>query len=275
MESNAIFWLEVEKIKPNPYQPRRDFNQKGLQELAASVQEYGILEPLLVSRIEKQSPDGILVEYQLLAGERRLMAAKLAGLSTVPAIVRQEPEGRTKLEISLVENIQREDLNPMERARAFANLADEFGLVQREIALRVGKSRESVANTMRLLQLPSEAQKALERGEITEGHARAILSIPDAAKQRALLGEILAKNLTVRESEEIAKIQGGGEERFRPKVLVTPDPLSKELETKLEGALGTKVVLKKYGTKGEITIKFHSPEELNEIINKIVGQDVY
>lgn len=276
MESQAIFYIEVDKIEPNPYQPRRDFDEGAIGELAESVKEYGILEPLIVSRVEKDISSGTSVSYQLIAGERRLLAAKKAGLSTVPAIIRQLPEERMKLELALIENLQREDLNPVERARAFAKMADQFGLAQREIALKVGKSRESVANTMRLLQLPMESQKALERGEITEGHARAILSIPNPEKQRALLGEILSKSLTVREAEDIAKEYGGGEERFRPKVIVTPDPFSKELETKLEEALGTKVVLKKYGPKGEIAIKFHSPEELNTIIQKIVGKgDLY
>jgi len=275
MEPQSIFFLEVEKIKPNPYQPRREFDQAALKELADSVREYGILEPLIVSRLEHETASGVQVEYQLLAGERRLMAAKLAGLTTVPAIIREEPEERVKLEIALIENLQREDLNPMERARAFARLADNFGMAQREIAVRVGKSRESVANAMRLLQLPIEAQKALEAGQISEGHARAILSVPGIHKQQLLLKEILAKNLTVREAEEIAKQLGGGQERFRPKVIVMPDPMSQELETKLEEALGAKVVLKKYGEKGEISIKFQTPEELNEIINKIVGQEAY
>ncbi|MBI1975070.1 MAG: ParB/RepB/Spo0J family partition protein [Parcubacteria group bacterium] len=267
----SIFYIEAEKIESNPYQPRREFNEGAIAELAESVKEYGILEPLIVSRVEQDVPTGTKVSYQLVAGERRLLAAKKAGLTTVPAIIRQFPEERMKLEIALVENIQREDLNAMERARAFARLADNFGLAQREIALRVGKSRESVANTMRLLQLPLDAQKALERGDISEGHARAILSVPNAEKQRALLGEVLAKHFTVRETEDMARELGGGEERFRPKVVVTPDPVTQELATQLEEKLGAKVVLKKYGGKGEIAIKFQSPEELNEIINKIVG----
>lgn len=273
MEPQSIFYLEVEKIKPNPYQPRREFDEAALKELADSVREYGILEPLIVARMESDTASGIGVHYELLAGERRLMAAKLAGLTTVPAIIREKPEERMKLEIALIENLQREDLNPMERARAFARLADNFGMAQREIAARVGKSRESVANAMRLLQLPIEAQKALEAGRISEGHARAILSVPGAQKQHSLLEEILGRNLTVREAEEIARQLGGGEERFRPKVMVMPDPMSQELATKLEEVLGAKVTLKKYGEKGEISIKFHTPEELNEIINKIVGQE--
>jgi len=267
----AIFWLEAEKIQPNPYQPRRSFDETGLKELADSIREYGILEPLIVARVEKEVPTGREVEYQLMAGERRLMAAKIAGLSTVPAIIRENPEERQKLEIALIENIQRTDLNGMERARAFARLADEFGLAQREIALRVGKSRESVANTLRLLQLPSEAQKALEEGKISEGHARAILSLSSPEKQRALLGDVLTKHLTVRDAEEYARVHGGGEARFKPKIEVMPDPLSREVETRLEEALGAKVELRKRGQKGLLVIGFHTPEELDAIVGKICG----
>jgi len=273
MEPNAIFWLEVEKIKPNPYQPRRDFDQEGLEELAASIREYGILEPLIVARQEKEVPGGKETEYQLLAGERRLMAAKLAGLNTVPAIIRANPEERHKLEIALTENIQRTDLNPLERARAFARLVDEFGLSQREVALRVGKSRETVANTLRLLSLPEEAQRALQDGRITEGHARAILAIDTVEKQRALLGEILVKNLNVREAEKLAHQFGAGG-RPRPQIEVSLDPLSQELETKLEEVLGTKVSLRKYGEKGIISINFHSPEELDAIVSRICGGEL-
>jgi ParB family chromosome partitioning protein len=271
---DSVFYLEIAKIKPNPYQPRKDFNELTLKELADSVREYGVLEPLLVSRVERPlESGGVDVEYQLVAGERRLMAAKLAGLSTVPALIREIPDERMKLEIALIENLQREDLNSMEKARAFAHLADKFGLPQREIALRIGKSRESVANTMRLLQLPLEAQKALAEEKITEGHARAILSVPNSEKQRGLLEEILAKNLTVRDAEELARNLGGGEARFRPKLVVMPDPLSQELQAQLEEKLGAKVILKKFGSKGEIAIKFHTPEELTAIAEKLLGKN--
>lgn len=275
MESNAIFWLEVEKIKPNPYQPRRDFDDEGVKELADSIREYGILEPLIVGRMEKDIPGGKEPEYQLMVGERRLMAAKLVGLTTVPVIIRENPAEREKLEIALIENIQRTDLNSLERARAFARLADEFGLSQREIAVRVGKSREAVANTLRLLQLPAEAQKALLEGKITEGHARAILALSSREKQKALLGEVLTKHWTVRGAEEYARNAGGVEERPRPTIILMPDPLSKEVESKLEEALGTKVTLKKRGEKGVLAINFHSPEELEAIVKRICGESAF
>ncbi len=274
----SIFYIEIEKIKPNPYQPRKDFDQESLKELANSIREYGILEPLIVSRQEIQTPSGFTTEYQLIAGERRLMAAKLVGLSTVPAIVRQGDDERVKLEIALIENLQREDLNPIERARAFVRLADEFGLSQREIALRIGKSREWVANTMRLLSLPPEVQKALEEGKITEGHARILLTISNIFDQKALLELIVSKNLTVREAmAEIGrknlKRRNIPAESIQPQLVSSEDPITRDLRLKLEEALGTKVSVRSRGDRGEIAITYHSPEELEVIIKKIVGKD--
>ena len=279
MESNSIFYLEVNKIKPNPYQPRRDFNEEYLKELAESIKEYGILEPLIVTRIENQTEFGTDVNYQLLAGERRLMAAKLVGLSTVPALIKENVEEREKLEIGLIENIQREDLNPLEKARGFAQLIEKFGLSQREVALRVGKSREAVANTLRLLQLPLEVQKALEERKISEGHARIILQLSSADKQRALLGRIITNNLTVRQTEEvfkqIIKENYNQTPRFQSSTsqYLELDPLLKEAEEKLEETLKTRVFLRKRGERGIIAINFNSPQELSEIINKICQVD--
>ena len=275
MESNSIFYLEVDKIKPNPYQPRKDFNEEYLKELADSIKEYGILEPLIVTRIEESTEFGTDVSYQLLAGERRLMAAKLAGLSTVPALIKENVEEQEKLEIGLIENIQREDLNPLEKARGFAQLIDKFGLSQREVALRVGKSREVVANTLRLLQLPLEVQKALEERKITEGHARIILQLSTIDKQRVLLGRIIANNLTVRQTEEvfkqIVKENYNQAPQFQSSTsqYLELDPLLKEAEEKLEETLKTRVFLRKRGERGIIAINFNSPQELSEIINKI------
>ena len=275
MESNSIFYLEVDKIKPNPYQPRKDFNEEYLKELADSIKEYGILEPLIVTRIEESTEFGTDVSYQLLAGERRLMAAKLAGLSTVPALIKENVEEQEKLEIGLIENIQREDLNPLEKARGFAQLIDKFGLSQREVALRVGKSREVVANTLRLLQLPLEVQKALEERKITEGHARIILQLSTIDKQRVLLGRIIANNLTVRQAEEvfkqIVKENYNQAPQFQSSTsqYLELDPLLKEAEEKLEETLKTRVFLRKRGERGIIAINFNSPQELSEIINKI------
>ncbi|OGY39243.1 MAG: hypothetical protein A2418_01505 [Candidatus Brennerbacteria bacterium RIFOXYC1_FULL_41_11] len=271
MQSSSIFYLETSKIKPNPLQPRREFDQTSLEELANSIKEYGILEPLIVTRSEKETQVGRDVEYQLLAGERRLMAAKIAGLSTVPTIIKDNIEDQEKLEIALVENIQREDLNPIEKAKGFANLMDKFGLSQREVAFRVGKSREAVANALRLLQLPSEIQRALEEKKITEGHARIILSLPGSDKQRMLLGRILSYNLTVRQTEITAK------ELIRETSFSSPtnefvfgaELELKEIENKLEETLNTKVMLRKKGAKGVIAINFSTQEELENIIRTI------
>jgi ParB family chromosome partitioning protein len=279
MREQAIFYIEVDKITPNPYQPRRDFNEEALKELADSIREYGILEPLIVTRLEEGTPSGgITTKYQLIAGERRLMAAKLVGLSTVPAIIREGDDERVKFEIALIENLQREDLNPMERARAFARLSDEFGLAQREIAIRIGKSREWVANSMRLLALPLEAQKALEEGKITEGHARVILALADAESRREILELIISKNLTVRQAFEEASSRGlrkGSTPATRPKISAEEDPILKNLRAKLEETLGTKVMVRSRGEGGEISITYHSPEEFDAIIAKITGSTLH
>ena len=200
-----IFQIEVDKIIPNTQQPRQDFNNESLWELASSIKEYGILEPLVVSRHEEETENGTKVHYQLISGERRLRASKLSGLKTVPVIIKESLDEKLKLELALIENIQREDLNSISKARAFTRLMSEFGLSQQAVATKMGKSREYVANTLRLLQLPYEAQKAMEEGKINEGHARAILLLPNPEKRRALLGIILSKNISGREAEEIAK----------------------------------------------------------------------
>ncbi|MEW5805720.1 MAG: ParB/RepB/Spo0J family partition protein [Patescibacteria group bacterium] len=276
MEAQSIFYIETEKIKPNPFQPRREFDPNNLEELANSIKEYGILEPLLAVRAEKYTESGTEVEYQLLAGERRLRAAKLVGLNTVPVIIKENIADREKLEIALIENLQREDINSIERAKAFAELADKFKLSQREIAFRVGKSREFVANTLRLLQLPQEIQRALENGKVSEGHARIILSLNLPEQQKALLGRIISYNLTVRQAEESAKqlkkqaqYSAGSYEQIIPNF----DPELEELESLLEETLKTRVILKKKGRKGMIAINFNSQEELENIIEKIIGSE--
>ncbi|MDD5760799.1 MAG: ParB/RepB/Spo0J family partition protein [Candidatus Pacebacteria bacterium] len=267
-----IFYIEVEKIKPNPQQPRRTFPEETIQELANSIREYGILEPLIVSRVEKDTATGTEVEYELIAGERRLLAAKRSGLTTVPAIIRKPVEEQKKLELALIENIQREDLTPIAKARAFARLIDEFGLTQQSLAERIGKSRESIANALRLLQLSVEAQKALEEGRINEGHARAILLFNNAEKRRVFLREILARNLSGRESIELAQHylrlnQKQAPETRRRNVYLDPEDL--ELKEKLENLLGTPVLIKKKGDQGAIEIKFYSRQDLDKILNKI------
>ena len=227
--NNAIFWIEVEKIKPNPYQPRKEFDQAHLQGLADSIRQYGVLQPLVVTRTEKERPEGGLdVEYELIAGERRLRASKLAGIARVPAIIQQQIDPRLKLELAIIENLQREDLNPVDRALSFSRLAQEFSLKHLEIAKKVGKSREYVSNSLRLLVLPQEVLNALSQGRITEGHARPLMMLADKKEEQGtLFKEIVAKQLTVREAEQIARHIA--QDRLR-KHRLPPDPEIERLE---------------------------------------------
>jgi len=267
-----IFYIETEKIKPNSQQPRKTFSEETIKELADSIREYGILEPLVVIRTEKDTMTGAEVEYELIAGERRLMAAKSLDLPTVPVIIRKPIEEQKKLELALIENIQREDLTPIAKARAFARLINEFGLTQQSLAERIGKSRESIANALRLLQLSQETQNALEQGRINEGHARAILLFNNSEKRRAFLREILAKNLSGRETLELAQhylnLNKRQDSPARRRNL-SLDPQDLELKEKLEDLLQTPVFIKKKGSQGAIEIKFFSQQDLDKILNKI------
>jgi ParB family chromosome partitioning protein len=273
LKEERVFQIETEKIKPNPYQPRHLFSEDSIRELADSIRQFGILEPLIVTRVEKETDKGTEVEYQLIAGERRLMAAKMIGLPTVPAIIRLSMEDQKKLELALIENIQREDLNVISKARAFDRLIKEFGLTQQELATRLGKSREVIANTLRLLQLPLEIQKALEENLINEGHARAILLFNNPEKRRLFYKEILAKNLSGREAMELAQRYIASENPEASKEQrrnVSYDPQDLEWKEKLEERLGVPVVIKKKGEKGAIEIKFFSNKEYDEILKKLM-----
>ena len=263
----SIFLIEVNKIKENPLQPRRDFNETELKSLADSIREHGILQPLIVTKIEEEIPSGIKVFYELVAGERRLKAAKISGLDFVPAIIRQKTDDKEKLELALVENIQRADLNAIEKARGYERLAKEFGLMQKQIAEKVGQSRELIANTMRLLQLPVEIQKAIESGKVSEGHGRAILTLNDDNQRLALFNEILTKNLSVRAVETLGRQIKGVSKRINENAT---DPETKVMESRLEDFLGTRVKLAKSGSRGRILIEFYSSEELNAILDKIL-----
>lgn len=273
--TEKIFYIETEKIKPNPYQPRKEFSQAAIEELAQSIQEFGILEPLIVSRVEKEVPTGTQVEYELIAGERRWRAAKFLGLPTVPAIIKQRLENRQQLEIALIENIQREDLNAIAKARAFERLINEFGLTQQALALRIGKSREVIANTLRLLQLPYEAMQYLEEGKLNEGHARAILLFESPEKRKAFTKEILAKNLSGREAWELAqhylKLLTNQSESKNKRQRAIFDPQTLEWKEKLENFLATPVTIKKKGEKGAIELKFFSDEDFQKIIDRILN----
>jgi len=261
---DSIFWVEVDRIKPNPFQPRKTFDEAALASLAESIRQYGVLQPLTVTRKEIERPgEGIYVEYELIAGERRLRASKLAGIAQVPVVIRSsEDSDRMKLELAIIENLQREDLNALDRAKAFRQLVDLFGLHHKEIGVRVGKSREYVSNTLRILLLPEEMQTALEAGEITEGHTRPLLMLTDRPpEQYTLFREIIDRRLTVRDSEALARRVAI--ERVRHKALVSPDLLS--LEKQLSERLGTRVRIEKKDTGGKLMIDFFSPEDLTQL----------
>jgi ParB family chromosome partitioning protein len=267
--SNSIFWIEVEKISPNPYQPRREFDQDKLISLADSIKQYGILQPLVVTRKEVEKEDGgLAVEYELIAGERRLRASKIAGISQVPAIIRTgEDDDKVKLELAIIENLQREDLNPVDRAKAFQQLADEFNFKHIDIAKKVGKSREYVTNTLRILALPEEVIEALRDRKITEGHTRPILMLKDRPQEQlTLFKEILLNRLNVREAEGIARRIAFERVRKKDKMI---DPEFVEIEEKLTENLGTRVQLDRKEVGGKITINFLSNEDLEKIINII------
>jgi len=267
----AIFQIEIDKISPNPHQPRRHFDEEALRELAVSIREFGILQPLVISKIETESETGWNVRYELVAGERRLMAAKLAGLHTVPAIIRKESDDREKLELAVIENIQREDLNPIEFARALARLQDEFGFTQREIAARIGKSRETIANAVRLLSLPTEVQNAVAGGQISESHARLLLSIDDAGFQKEVFEDVVKYKLNVRETD--GRIRRGRGASISRESIAPINPEIESLKSKLEEFLGTKINLQSKGASGKLTISFYSPEELEAIVDKVIKRN--
>lgn len=255
----AIFHIEVEKIVPNPYQPRKVFNEEEIQELAESIKEFGVLQPISVSKVVKETSSGTRVEYQLVAGERRLKAAKIAGLPRIPAIIRKGDTPKMKLELALIENIQRSNLNPLESARGYARLQDEFDLTQKDIALRVGKSRETVANTMRLLNLPSHIQMALEEGKINESQARTLISVESSHEQEMIFERMLSGTLTARKARErIQKTQ-------------TPDPERIYWQKRLEERTGLPVEIEKKGTRGKVSLQFYSDEEFQNIL-RVLGE---
>ncbi len=265
--SNSIFWVEVDRIKPNPYQPRRTFDDVALASLADSIRQYGVLQPLTVTRKEIERPgEGIFVEYELIAGERRLRASKLAGISQVPVVIRSHEEtDKMKLELAIIENLQREDLNPIDRAKAFQKLAADFNMTHDEIGKKVGKSRVYVTNTLRILGLPEDMQQALADGGIMEGHTRPLLMLVNRPEeQRVLFKEIMQKKTTVREAEQIARRIAV--ERAR-KFDLPPELLS--IEKQLTEKLGTRVRIEKKEQGGKVLIDFFSPDDLNALLSML------
>ena len=262
---DSIFWVELDKIRPNPYQPRKEFDDEDLQSLANSIRQYGVLQALVVTRQEVPKDDGgLAVEYELISGERRLRAAKLAGIEQIPVLIRSGEESNLmKLELAIIENLQREDLNVVERARAFEKLAKEFSLNNAQIARKVGKSREYVSNTQRVLTLPEEILNALSSGKISEGHARPLLTLSDRPEeQTTLFKEIMYRKLNVRDAERIAKRIAKDRVRKREKV----DPELEALEKEFTDSLGTRVHIETREVGGKISIDYFSDEDLRSLL---------
>lgn len=267
--NDAIFWIEVEKIHPNPYQPRREFDEDKLKDLSESIRMYGVLQPLIVTRKEVyHDGGGMSVEYELVSGERRLRASKIAGLAQVPALIRSgEEDAQLKLEMAIIENLQREDLNPVDRARSFERLTKEFGLKQSQIADKVGKSREYVSNSVRILSLPDDMITALEEGRISEGHTRPLLMLVEKPEEQLVLfKEIMTKKLTVREAESLSRRVATERIRNKGKYL---DPAIIELEKNFTETLGTRVRIEKNKEGGTVTIDFFSPDDLVALLGKL------
>lgn len=244
-------WIPVEAIRPSPYQPREAFAEDSIEELAASIRQKGLLQPLLVRRMG----DG----YELIAGERRFRAAQRAGLSRVPVAVRDASD-RESLELALIENLQRENLNPIEEARAYQRLGDEFGLKHEQIAEQVGKNRSTVTNSLRLLQLPVEIREQIEAGILSAGHARSILALPSAAAQKDAARAVVGKGLTVRDTERLV----------RQRTRAQTEANQQALEAELSRALGTRVrVRQAKGGKGRIEIEYYSLAELDGLVDRL------
>ncbi len=262
-QSAGVESIPVQAISPNPRQPRTTFYGEELSELADSIRENGIIQPLIVTRAAQ--PDS----YILIAGERRLLAARQAGLESVPVLIREATE-QQRLELALIENVQRADLTPLEAAEAYRQLADDFNLTHDQIAIRVGKSRVAVTNTLRLLKLPESIQAGLAQGHITEGHARALLSLPTHQAQTAAFQTILKKDLSVRQTEGLVRTLSGQKPATEPHP--EPAPEVTALEDRLRQHLGTRVRLNAHKKGGTLVIHYYSEEELNALIEKLLGE---
>lgn len=261
-ESGSLF-VPIADILPNPHQPRVSIPDEGLEELAVSIREHGILQPLIVTQ------DQQTLKYTLIAGERRLRAARMAGLETVPVLVRFASD-QQRLELALIENLQRSDLAPLETAEAYRQLAEDFGLSHEEISDRVGKSRVAVTNTLRLLKLAEPVRDALAQEQISEGHARALLALPTSQAQKAVLQIVLARSLSVRQTEDLVRLYAGERPVRPPK----PEPSAeiRSLEERLREFFGTRVTLKHGKKGGSVIIHFYSDEELNSLISQILKE---
>jgi len=267
--ASSVDTVDIDLIVSNPHQPRIDFDEDALRELAASIVEHGVLQPLVVTKADSSLGPAT---YQLIAGERRLQAARRAGLTRVPVVIREATDAQM-LEIALVENIQRKDLNPIEEAVAFKRLSEDFSLTQEQIARRVGRSRVAVANTVRLLSLEDDIRASLASGQISEGHARALLAIDGRATRLNAWRKIVADALTVRQVEEIAKALKAASSPARKdgRAKRRIDPHTRAIEDELRTALSARVSLVRGRTGGRIVISFHSDTELDEILARVRG----
>jgi ParB family chromosome partitioning protein len=261
--ASGISSVPVDRIAPNPRQPRSHIDPKELAELAVSIREYGVIQPLILTYDEGTD------QYVLIAGERRWRAAREAGLEKVPAILREAGD-QQRLELALIENVQRADLNALEAAEAYRQLTEDFHLSHDDVAARVGKSRSAVSNTLRLLKLPAGVQQALVDERISEGHARALLALSTPQAQAAALRTILNHGLNVRQTEELVRKLNG--QKPAQKVKPSPSPEVLALEERLRNSLGTRVSLKRHRKGGTITIHYYSDEELDSLIEQILGE---
>lgn len=262
--ASMVTHIPLDVLDPNPQQPRHHFDDQALRELAASVAEHGVLQPIIVMAAAGR--------YQLIAGERRARAARLAGLESIPAVVRTADE-QQQLAVALVENIQRADLNAMDEARAFRRLMDEFGLTQDQVARRVGRSRPAIANTLRLLDVDREVQAAVEDGRISEGHARAIAGLPAGETQRLVLATVVGRALSVRQTEKLVADWRQGPSVDTPRYRPTADPDLELIEARIRNALGTRVTLSPGRRGGRITITWFDAEDLARIVDHLTGED--
>ncbi len=266
---DSVFWIDVDRIIPNPYQPRKEFSEEGLKSLAESIRQYGVLQPLVVSRTDVEKPDGLESVYELIAGERRLRASKLAGLKQVPVVIRQGDSNLTKLELAIIENLQREDLNAIDRAKALQKLIDEFGISHAETAAKIGKSREYVSNSLRLLSLPEHMQTAIVNKEINEGHARPLLALNSRPEEReTLFKEIILKKLPVRAAERIAR--SIAQERVHKHHRKSLEMV--EIEKALTETLGTRVIIETNAEGGRLLIDFFSPDDLQQLVAALAAE---
>jgi ParB family transcriptional regulator, chromosome partitioning protein len=254
--------IELAAIKPNPFQPRKNFDDEKLRELSASIKEHGVIQAVVLTKGDND------YEYILIAGERRCRAAQIAGLTKVPAVVRDIDRG-TMLEIALIENLQRENLNPIEEAAAYRKLMDEFNYTQEELAKRIGKSRPTIANSLRLLSLSEPVKELLEKGEITPGQARPLLSISDRALQYQSAIKIIEEGLSSRVSEQIAA-ETGRKKRIKGEKEIHQEPLLQELQLQMQRVYGTKVLIKRSKNGGAIEIYYYSEDDLERLVTKLL-----